>query len=68
MAYDERLGERMRDLLERADLTERKRSGGLAFLLGVHSPSRPAGRVARWSGSTRVLSTRWSPATPARSR
>lgn len=37
MAYDERLGERMRDLLaERADLTERKMFGGLAFLLGGH--------------------------------
>ncbi len=37
MAYDERLAERIRDLLaERADLTERKMFGGLAFLLGGH--------------------------------
>ena len=35
MAYDEGLAERVRDLLEeRADVSERKMFGGLAFLVG----------------------------------
>lgn len=37
MAYDEGLAERVRDLLaDRADLTEKKMFGGLAFLVGGH--------------------------------
>ena len=35
MAYDERLADRIRDLVgDEADLTERKMFGGLAFLIG----------------------------------
>src|SRR5215218_8720439 len=35
MAYDEQLAERVRDLLtSRADVTERKMFGGIAFMLG----------------------------------
>ena len=35
MAYDEELADRIRELLEgKADLTERKMFGGLAFLIG----------------------------------
>lgn len=56
MAYDERLGERMRDLLaERADLTERKMFGGLAFLLGGHlaiAASGQGGALVRVDPST----------------
>ena len=34
MAYDERLAERIRDLIDEPDVVEQKMFGGLAFLIG----------------------------------
>lgn len=34
MAYDEKLAERIRELLDDAEVTEQKMFGGLAFLIG----------------------------------
>jgi TfoX/Sxy family transcriptional regulator of competence genes len=37
MAYDEELGDRLREVMaERGDFTERKMFGGLAFMVGGH--------------------------------
>ena len=45
MAYDEKLAERIRELLaDEADLTEKKMFGGLAFLVGGNMAVGASGR------------------------
>lgn len=45
MAYDERLGERIRDLLAgEADVVEKTMFGGLAFLIGGHMAVAASGQ------------------------
>ena len=44
MAYDEELAERVRELLTREPVTEKRMFGGLAFLLGGHMAVAASGQ------------------------
>ncbi len=49
MAYDEELGDRIRELVsDEPDLSEQKMFGGLAYLIGATWPSPRAAKAEYW--------------------